>query len=109
MSNAALLKRLRMRSGKSLQELADEIGVSKGHLWDLESGKSKNPSVDLLKKLSDFYNVSIATLAGEEPAADAEEQARVFFRNFENLSEQDREMILTIMRARAPADGKKDS
>jgi transcriptional regulator with XRE-family HTH domain len=107
-SYAARLKQFRMRSGKSLQELADAIGVSKGHLWDLESGNSKNPSIEILKKLSDFYGTSIATLAGEVPASDAEEKARVMFRNFEKLTDQDREMFLTILRSRVPSDDKND-
>lgn len=107
MTYAARLKQLRLNKGKSLQEVADDIGVSKGHLWDLESGNSSNPSADLLDKLSRYYNTSIATLAGEEPGEDATEKARVMFRNFEKLDEQDRDLILSIINQRLPDKGKK--
>lgn len=32
----ARLKRLRMAKGYSLQELANEVGMSKAHCWELE-------------------------------------------------------------------------
>ena len=45
------LKELRARSRESLQQVADAVGVSKAHIWELERGTSKNPGLDLLKKL----------------------------------------------------------
>lgn len=100
MTYAARLKNYRLRSGKSLQELADAIGASKGHLWDLESGNSKNPSADLLKKLSDFYKVSVATLTGEEPGTDTDEELKVLYRQFQDLDGPDRDMIQAIIESR---------
>ena len=35
------LKELRLKKKLSLQELADAVGVSKAHVWELETGKSK--------------------------------------------------------------------
>ena len=35
---------LRQKSGQSLQQVADAIGVSKAHVWELEKGRSTNPS-----------------------------------------------------------------
>jgi transcriptional regulator with XRE-family HTH domain len=96
MSFAAKLKDLRMRSGKSLQELADAIGISKAHVWDLETGKSKNPSIDLLKKLSDYFKVSVATLVGEDTD---DEELRVMFRQLQELDPNDRKLIQSIIEA----------
>jgi transcriptional regulator with XRE-family HTH domain len=96
MSFAAKLKDLRMRSGKSLQELADAIGISKAHVWDLETGKSKNPSIDLLKKLSDHFKVSVATLVGEDTD---DEELRVMFRQLQELDPNDRKLIQSIIEA----------
>ena len=38
MSLATKLKELRVRRKQSLQDVADAIGASKTHVWDLETG-----------------------------------------------------------------------
>jgi len=95
---AVKLKQLRMRSGKSLQEVADAVGASKAHVWDLERGASKNPSLTLIKSLADFYRVGVADLVGENPQAPEEDPALVaMYRNLSELSPSDRETIALLM------------
>ena len=65
MSLATRLKELRAKKKISLQDLADQIGASKAHLWDLETGRSKNPSIELLIALSKAFAVGVADLVGE--------------------------------------------
>ena len=55
MSLGVRLKELRIKKGKSLQEVADAVGASKAHVWDMETGRSKNPSIELLLKLAKFF------------------------------------------------------
>ncbi len=91
---AQRLKELRVRNGYSLQQIADAVGASKGHVWELETGKSKNPSVELLTKLANHYEVGIAALMGEDPSATQEEPELVaLFRDLKELSERDREVL----------------
>ena len=40
------------------QQMAEAIGISSGHLSEIESGKA-NPNADFLIKLSNLYNVSV--------------------------------------------------
>ncbi|MER9455619.1 helix-turn-helix transcriptional regulator [Mesorhizobium sp. M0478] len=94
---AVKLKQLRVRSGKSLQDVADAVGASKAHIWDLERGASKNPSLALLKSLADYYKTGIAELVGENPAADEEEQKLVaLYRNLGDLDPADLETIALL-------------
>ncbi|MUT27303.1 MULTISPECIES: helix-turn-helix transcriptional regulator [Mesorhizobium] len=94
---AVRLKQLRMRSGKSLQEVADAVGASKAHIWDLERGASKNPSLILLKGLADYYKIGIAELVGEDPDAGTDEPELVaLYRNLSELDPEDRETIAMI-------------
>lgn len=60
------LTQLRKENKVSLQEVADSLGISKPHVWELEKGKSKNPSADILVGLSRYYNVSVDYLLGLE-------------------------------------------
>jgi transcriptional regulator with XRE-family HTH domain len=97
MSFAARLKSLRMKSGKSLQDVADAVGVSKGHLWDLESGNSKNPSAELLTKLSGFFGVSVATLAGEAPGDQTAEEMKIMFRRLQGLDDKTLKLVKAML------------
>lgn len=95
---AVKLKQLRMRSGKSLQEVADAVGASKAHIWDLERGASKNPSLNLIKSLADFYKVGVADLVDENPgSAEADAELVAMYRNLSELSPTDRETIQILM------------
>lgn len=109
MSIGARLRELRMRKGQSLQQVADAVGLSKGHLWDMESGNSKNPSIESLQRLSDHYGVTIGTLVGEASTDGATEDVRVMFRNLQKLSPDEREIVsrlVTDLARRAKGDDK---
>lgn len=105
MSLAARIRNLRLRSGQSLQEVADAIDVSKTHIWELEKGRSQNPSVDMLTKLADHFKVTIANLVGEDlDAAGADEQLMRMFRQAGELEDQERayldDMIQSMLKRR---------
>jgi transcriptional regulator with XRE-family HTH domain len=96
---ASKIKVLRTKSGKSLQEIADAVGASKAHMWDIERGASKNPSLELLQKLANYYQVKIADLAGENPDADGEPtELVVMYRDLKKLDNRDRDMIAALMK-----------
>lgn len=98
MSLAVKLKKLRIARGKSLQELADDVGSSKAHIWDLETGRSKNPSIDLLTNLAKALKVSVANLVGENPTGENEDPHIVaMYRELKELSPEDREVIQTVI------------
>ena len=78
MSLGAILTRLRLEKGESLQEVADAVGVSKAHVWELEKGRTDNPSMALVTRLADHFGLSLATLVGEDPTEDAGKIGRMF-------------------------------
>lgn len=98
MSIGARLKALRGKSRQSLQEVADGVGASKTHIWDLETGRSDNPSIELLTRLAAHFRVSIADLVGENPNAEGESSELIaLYRDLKNLSDTDRETIRVLM------------
>ena len=95
MSLAERLRELRADKKVSLQAVADVIGVSKPHVWELEKGKTKNPSLELLKELAAFYGVTLDYLAGvgEPDLSDARYSAMLRKLDPENMSESDRKVV----------------
>ena len=98
MSFGARLNKLRVAQRLSLQEVADKVGISKAHVWNLEKGQSDNPSMELLLKLADLFRVRVADLVGEDPgAADEEPEMVAMFRDLKNLDPRDRDTIRVLM------------
>ena len=60
-----MLKELRENQGKSQIDVARETGISQKNLSKYETGKFK-PKYETLKKLADYYNVTVAYILGEE-------------------------------------------
>ncbi len=98
MALAERLRELRVSKKKSLQDVADAVEASKAHIWDLETGRAKNPSIELLTKLSRYFAISIADLVGETPGATGEPSELVaMYRDLKELSEADRQAIKSMM------------
>lgn len=92
------LKELRSRKGQSLQQVADAIGASKAHIWELESNNAKNPSLNLLRSLAEHFDTSIAYLIDDQEEA---EPALEFYRRnlatLNNLEDDQFEVIEQLL------------
>lgn len=51
------------------QDVADAVGVSKAHIWQLEKGRTQNSSLAFITGLADHFKLSVAALMGEEAGA----------------------------------------
>jgi transcriptional regulator with XRE-family HTH domain len=92
------IRKHRERNRKSLQELADAVGASKAHIWELETGRAKNPSIELLTKLAKTFDVSVSDLIDENPGApDDSPELVALYRELKELSDADRKAIQNMM------------
>ncbi|WP_296710710.1 helix-turn-helix transcriptional regulator [Rhodoblastus sp.] len=89
MSLGSKLRELRTRKRESLQQLADAVGASKAHIWELETEKSTNPSLELLKKIAAHFTIQVSTLLEEQETRDA----LIFGREFEGLTDDDKKLL----------------
>lgn len=63
------LKNIRTERGFSLSDVGEKIDVSPSYIFRLEKGERKNPSISIISKLCNFYNLdlsSVLKLAGIE-------------------------------------------
>lgn len=98
MSFASKLHDLRIAQRLSLQNVADAVGISKAHVFNLEKGITANPSMDLVVKLAELFRVRVADLVGENPdAQDQPQEIVAMFRDLKSLTETDRETIRMLM------------
>lgn len=98
MSFARKLHDLRLASRLSLQDVANKIGITKAHVWNLEKGITANPSMDLVVKLAELFRVRVADLVGEGPdAGDEPAEMVAMFRDLKQLEDGDRDTIRMLM------------
>lgn len=98
MSVGSKIKQLRHKSGESLQDVANAVGASKAHVWEIEKEKSRNPSLDLLTRLADHFQVSVSYLTGEVPDKNNDnEELLVMYRAIKSLPKDKREVLQGII------------
>ena len=94
MGFATRIAELRRSRNESLQQVAEKVGVTKTHIWELERGRTANPSLTIIKGLADHFGVSIASLVEEDvDAADADQELARMFRQAKDLEEHDRKSV----------------
>ena len=94
------LKRLREGKGFSLEQLATLTASSKSHLWELEKGRAPLPGGEKLTLLARELGTTVHAMLVEETDPDsADEQDRVFFRNYRALDDGTRENMRTMVAA----------
>lgn len=94
------IAKLRRRKGQSLQDVADAVGVSKAHIWEMEKGRAANPSMMLVTHLADHFGVSIAYLVGEDvESEDAPRDIQRMFRQAAQLDDNERAILDDMMKS----------
>lgn len=94
---ASRLQQVRKKRELNQDELASKAGLPSTAISHFESGTRK-PSFDNLRKLSDALEVSIDYLMGRtENMSGAQAAEAEIFRDYENLTDDDRELARNFM------------
>ena len=88
------LRQERQRAGMSLAQLAEETAMSKTYLLRLETDADANPSLDVLRRIADALDVTVADLLGAPATRFVADEADVppslrIFADEERLSPRD--------------------
>ena len=95
----SVVKSLRQKKGWSLQRLANETGISKQYLSQLEASEESNPSERVIRVLASAFGVKVSDLMGETSPSDYESYDRPIPRTLRVFAEEanlTREEILML-------------
>ena len=56
------IRKYRKEKGLTLKALSSKLGISAGYLCHLEKGSRENPSIELMKKISEELEKSISEI-----------------------------------------------
>lgn len=88
------IHRLRLQADQSLQDVAAATETTKAHIWQIEKGRAKNPSMALVRRLADHFKVSLSYLVDEDAdAPDGDDDLKRMFRQAQDLEAQDRDAL----------------
>jgi transcriptional regulator with XRE-family HTH domain len=95
------IRNLRIGKGLSQQEVAGRLGLQPAALCHFETGL-RIPSFENLRKLADFYAVSVDYLLGrvEEPKASGPE-AEALFRSIDGIDPDDLKALVAMAQSLA--------
>lgn len=89
------LAKLRSNLNLSQKELSSRLGIARTTYAGYENG-SREPDLNMLNKLSEFFNVSVHWLVtGNEKTISEEDQ--ILLNSFSKLSERDQIIVLDLM------------
>lgn len=101
------VRRLRVARGWSLRHLARMTGLNQSYLSKLEAGKVQSPGANAIARLAEAFGVAAGALLGGEEAqprlsapGTAEYVARELVREWRDLPEAERQLILEMIEAR---------
>lgn len=60
------LRSARENNRYSMGEVSEKCGMSKAHLWQIETGKTQNAGIGIVYRLARLYGVSIDWLVRED-------------------------------------------
>ncbi len=94
------INRLRLKKGDSLQDVANAVGVSKAHIWELEKRRTDNPAMALVTRLADHFGVTVSYLVSEDiEAPDADADLQRMFRQAQDLDPRDRATLDALLQS----------
>ena len=100
MKLAKRINRLRIEHEQSLQDVANQVGVSKAHIWEIEKGRTDNPSMNLVQRLADHFDVSVSYLVSEDVnAPDNDDRIARMFRQAQDLDPRDLETLDALLQS----------
>jgi transcriptional regulator with XRE-family HTH domain len=94
------IKALRKKAKLTLDQAAEQAGLSKSYLWELENRDLPRPSAEKLAGLARAFNVTVDYLLGGEAVENlgsAEDKA--FFREYQSMSPEAKARLRRLAKA----------
>lgn len=93
-----ILTRQRIALGKSVDEVADESGVSKGTVSKILCGITSNPQIESLKAITYALGLKLDDLSDDMPESKVSNRATALALRFDELDEHGKQIVEAVLR-----------
>ena len=106
---AVRLNELRREKGLTGEELGEIIGVNKATISRYENGKLESPTLGVLKKLAEYFDISIDYIAGTSNIREKGITAAALSELFRSLDDDNKLKLMSYARyLKAEQEGSSD-
>lgn len=96
-----ILTRQRIALGKSIDDVADESGVSKGTVSKILCGITSNPQIESLKAIAYSLGLKLDDLSDDAPSPKVSNRAMALALRFDELDEHGKQVMEAILQLEA--------
>jgi transcriptional regulator with XRE-family HTH domain len=100
------MKELRKKHSLSQEDLSKFSGVSFPTISRYENGKRDEPKLSILKKLANYFNVTLDYLAGDTDIEEKNFTPNEIARIFEELDDDDKKILMDLGKVLLKKEGK---
>jgi transcriptional regulator with XRE-family HTH domain len=94
------IKLLRKKAKLTLDQAAEQAGLSKSYLWELENRALPRPSAEKLSGLARVFNVTVDYLLGGDLAENLESaEDKAFFREYQSMTPEAKARLRRLAKA----------
>jgi transcriptional regulator with XRE-family HTH domain len=94
------IRKLRKEKGYTLEKLAELADSSKSYIWELENKDPPRPSAEKVAKIASALGVTSDYLMSKSENAPSDNVLNeAFFRDYQDLDDQDKERLREIVKA----------
>ena len=102
------LRRLREAKKLTLQQVADAVGCTKAYIWELEMKDGQRPTAERVQKIAQVLGVKMEDVMGTpmEQAPDASPEDVIFFREYGEMTDEEKDRYRQALKIMFPDKGK---
>ena len=102
------LRRFREAKKLTLQQVADAVGCTKAYIWELEMKDGQRPTAERIQKIAQLLGVTMEDVMGTpmEQAPDASPEDVIFFREYGEMTDEEKDRYRQALKIMFPDKGK---
>ena len=102
------LRRFREAKKLTLQQVADAVGCTKAYIWELEMKDGQRPTAERVQKIAQVLGVTMEDVMGTpmEQAPDASPEDVIFFREYGEMTDEEKDRYRQALKIMFPDKGK---
>ncbi|WDP89312.1 MAG: helix-turn-helix transcriptional regulator [Desulfobacter sp.] len=93
------IKEAREQKKLTLEQLAKEVGSSRGYIWQIEKDPQKKPSFDIIVGIAKALGLSLDYLANQNEYEMSDDQKnKIFIQNYNRLDDTSKKIIEELVK-----------
>ena len=91
------IRERRLKTGLTLEQLADAIGSSKSYMWELENKDVARPSAEKLQAIAQALDTTMDYLLAADDVTEADATDKEFYRKYRGMENKTKKKLQRML------------